>query len=157
MAKGDGKNLAATGRVDGLDDSLGSDTANAEVWSGDFACSDLAMSQADAGDQTQADQLVAQAGGVTPLSGLAMAMDTRRTLHVVQAFESGQEARQNLRPRAELATGVAVGRGDNFSDDFRLTRSVTAGSTVLLDLTPRQPSGFVLSALYDGPVLFATC
>jgi hypothetical protein len=24
-------------------------------------------------------------------------------------------------------------------------------------MEPKQPTGFVLSALYDGPVIFATC
>ena len=73
VAKGDGKNLASSGKVDGLDDTLGR-PANAMLWSGDFACEDLAMSKADQDSQTQADDLVQRAGGVTPLSGLAMAM-----------------------------------------------------------------------------------
>jgi hypothetical protein len=156
VASGDGDNLASTGRVDGLDDSLGH-AANAMVWSGDFACQDLAMSQADNESQDEADALVKKAGGVTPVSGLAMSMLANRTLRVAEHFENGGEARQNLRPRARLAVGSAVGRGGNFSDDFKLTRSRTSGSTVLLDLVPREKTGYVLSALYDGPVLFATC
>ena len=40
---------------------------------------------------------------------------------------------------------------------FRLTGSRAVGSEVVLDLEPRDATGFVLSALYDGPVLFATC
>ena len=66
VAKGDGKSLASTGKVDGLDDTLGR-PANAMLWSGDFACEDLAMSQADQDSQTQADDLVQKAGGVTPV------------------------------------------------------------------------------------------
>ena len=86
-----------------------------------------------------------------------MAMLANRTLRVVARFENGDEARKNLRPRARLAVGEAVGRGGAFSDDFRLTRSRTDGSTVVLDLAPREKSGYVLSALYDGPLIFATC
>ena len=156
VAKGDGKSLASTGKVDGLDDTLGR-PADAMLWAGDFACEDLAMSKADQDSQTQADELVQRAGGVTPLSGLAMAMTASRTLRVVAAFETSEEARRNLRPRAKLAVGDAVGRGGAFSDNFRLTVSKTSGSTVVLHLKPREKSGFVLSALYDGPLIFATC
>jgi hypothetical protein len=156
VAKGDQKSLASTGKVAGLDDTLGR-PANAMLWSGDFACEDLAMSKADQDSQTQADDLVQKAGGVTPLNGLAMAMSANRTLRVVAAFETSEEARRNLRPRAKLAVGDAVGRGGSFSDDYRLTLSKTSGSTVVLDLRPKEKSGFVLSALYDGPLIFATC
>ncbi len=155
-ARGDRDSLASTGKVDGLDNTLGR-PANAMLWSGDFACEDLAMSQADEDAQTRADELVDRLGGVSPVSGLAMAMLANRTLRVVARFENGDEARKNLRPRAKLAVGEAVGRGGDFSDDFRLTRSRTDGSTVVLDLAPRQKSGYVLSALYDGPLIFATC
>jgi hypothetical protein len=155
-ATGDAKSLASTGRVQGLDGTLGH-AANAMLWSGDFACQDLAMSQADSESQDQADALVKKDGGVTPVTGLAMAMLANRTLRVAEHFQDDGEARQNLTPRAKLAVGTAVGRGGDFSDDFRLTKSRTSGATVLLDLVPRQKSGYVLSSLYDGPVLFATC
>ena len=80
-----------------------------------------------------------------------------RTLRVVEHFEDSKQAEENLRPRAKLAVGEAPGRGVSFSDDFKLTPSGSNGSQVVLDLTPREPTGYVLSALYDGPVLFATC
>jgi hypothetical protein len=156
VAEGHGDNLASSGKVHGLDATLPR-PANAVVWAGDFACSDLAMSKADSDDQDQADDLVQKAGGVTPLSGLAMAMEPDRTLRVVMGFENDGDARRNLRPRARLSVGEAVGRGGDFSDDYRLIRSRTNGSTVVLDLKPRQKTGYVLSALYDGPVIFATC
>jgi hypothetical protein len=131
--------------------------AAAMVWSGDFACSDLAMSQADQDAQDQADALVRQAGGVTPLSGLAMTLAPDRTLTVAEQFESSGQAKENLRPRARLAVGDAPGRGGSFSDDLRLRSSRTDGSAVLLELVPKERTGFVLSALDNGPVLFATC
>ncbi len=156
VARGDGDNLASSGKVDGLAGPLGK-PANAMVWAGDFACSDLAMSQADTDSQDQADNLVKSAGGVTPLSGMAMAMQPSRTLRVVMAFQSGEDARRNLRPRAKLAVGDAIGRGGSFSDDFRLRTTRTDGSVVVLDLVPRQKTGYVLSDLYDGPLIFASC
>ncbi|SDT01037.1 hypothetical protein SAMN04488570_3285 [Nocardioides scoriae] len=156
VASGDADGLTAKAGVDDLAGRLGT-VDNALVWPGDFACEDLAMSQADDDDQAQADDLVRQAGGVTPLAGFAMGMTADRTLHVVSHFESSDQARANLRPRARLAVGEAVGRSGRFSDDFDLTRSTAVGSDVLLDLAPKRDDAFVLSALYDGPVLFATC
>lgn len=131
--------------------------AAAMLWSGDFACSDLAMSRADQDSQDHADALVADAGGVTPLSGLVMALAADRTLTVGELFESSGQAGDNLRPRAELAVGEAPGRGGSFSDDLELISSRTDGSAVLLELRPKADEGFVLSALDNGPVLFATC
>ena len=115
------------------------------------------MASADEDDQDQAKKLVSQAGGVTPVNGLAMAMMPDRTLRVVLHFEDSDRAQKNLRARAKLAVGDAPGRGVSFADDFKLTGSSSKGSEVVLDLTPRQPTGYVLSSLYDGPVLFATC
>ncbi len=155
-ASGDSPSLGDKDGIAALSDRLGH-PANALLWSDDFACDDLAMSHADPDDQARAELLVRKAGGVTPLSGLAMAMEPDRTLRVVVHFEDAERARKNLRPRARLAVGEAVGRGVSFSDSFRLTSSRAVGSEVVLDLKPRDPTGFVLSALYDGPVLFATC
>lgn len=156
VASGEGDSFTS---VDGVSDLAGrlGDPANALIWGRDFACSDLAMSQADEDAQAEAEQRVDDAGGVTPLTGLAMAMLPDRTLRVVAHFEDSERAKKNLRPRATLAVGEAVGRGGSFADDFELESSRAVGSDVLLDLRPRTKSGYVLSALYDGPVLFATC
>jgi hypothetical protein len=155
-AKGDADTLGSTGTTSSLAEAF-EEPATAMLWAGDFACEDLAMSSADEDDQATAEQLVADAGGVSPLSGLAMAMSSDRTLQVVGAFEDERQAEDNLRPRAKLAVGEAVGRGGSFADDFELTASRAVDSTVRLTLEPRESTGFVLSALYDGPVLFATC
>jgi len=156
VAQGDGSSAAS---VDGVGDMAAQldGPANAMLWTRDFACDDLAMSQADQADQDSADRLVQQAGGVTPLNGFAMGMLPDRTLRVVAHFEDSERAQKNLRPRAELAVGDAPGRGVAFSDAFRLTRSRAGGSEVVLDLVPKERTGYVLSALYDGPLLFATC
>lgn len=86
-----------------------------------------------------------------------MSMQPDRTVDVAMAFESSRQARDNLRPRAQLVVGQAAGRSGSFADDFRLTRSRTAGSDVVLTLRARHQQGFVLSDLDSGPVLFATC
>ena len=156
VGAGDGDSVDSVDGVGDLVDGLG-DVANAMIWTGDFACEDLAMSQADTQDQQQADELISQAGGVSPLDGLAMGMSRDRALHVVAAFEDSTRARHDLRPRAKLAVGEAVGRAGSFSDDFRLTSSKAVGRTVRLVLQPRNPDDYVLSDVYDGPVIFASC
>lgn len=129
---------------------------SAAVYSGDYACSALAMSHADASDEEQADQLVEQAGDVDPVTGFAMAAQPGGDVRVVMSFADDDQARANADSRAKLAAGPAPGQGGDFSDRFSV-RSVTAdGSVVTLDLHPRD-GAYVLSDLSTGPVLFATC
>ncbi len=156
VAAGDGDAAASVDGVGDLADGLGN-VANAVLWTGDFACEDLAMSQADEEDQQLADRLIGRAGGVSPLNGLAMGMSRDRALHVVAAFEDSDRARHDLRPRAVLAVGEAVGRAGSFADDFRLVSSKAVGRTVRLVLRPKSRTAYVLSAVYDGPVIFASC
>ena len=89
--------------------------------------------------------------------GFAMGMQPDRTLRVVEHFEDSDRAEENLRPRAKLAVGEAPGRGLTMSDYFDLTTSKAQGSDVVLDLAPKRTTGYVLSALDDGPLLLATC
>ena len=155
-ALGKSPSLADVASTDDLAGKV-QDPAAAMLWSRDFACSDLAMSQADTDAQAQADALVAEAGGVSPLTGLVMAMGPDRGLTVGELFEDSGQAKDDLRPRARLAVGEAPGRGGSFSDDFDLVSSHTDGAAVMLKLKPKHRTGFVLSALDNGPVLFATC
>lgn len=157
VADGNGRSLATVDSARNLVAHL-AEPAAAVLWAGDFACTDLAMSHADSGSQQQADRLIAEAGKISPLSGLVMALSPGRTLTVAEQFESSQQAQENLHARARLAVGEAVGRGEAmFSDDLRLTASKAVDSTVLLTMRPRGSGVFPLSSLYDGPVIFATC
>ena len=133
------------------------DTTSAFLWADDFACEDLSMSQAGNDDQALADRLVTKAGGIDPLSGLVMSMRSNRTVDVAMAFEDSRQAGNNLGPRAQLVVGQAAGRSGSLDEDFKLTRSRTAGSDVVLTLEPRAKTGFSLSQISSGPVLFATC
>lgn len=134
------------------------DPVAAELWSRDFACDDLSMSKSEDQDtQNEADALVAQAGKITPLTGLVMALDADRDFAVSQLFEDVEDAKTNLPARAKLAVGPAPGRGGSFSDDLELVSSETKGASVQLRFEPREDTGFLLSALDTGPVLFATC
>lgn len=137
--------------VDSLDEP-----ATAELWARDFACTDLSMTSAGPEDQAEAAALVAQAGKVSPLSGLVMSMAKDRTFTVSELFESDRQAEENLRARARLIVGASPGNG-SFAENLTLTSSRTDGKLVELVLEPKTPTGFVLGAYNQNAVLFATC
>ena len=128
----------------------------AVLWGADFACEDLAMASADEEDQQVADQLVQEAGGVSPLTGLVVATQADGSLRVALEFETEDQASENLQPRVDLAAGEAPGQGGSFADRFTVSNGEADGDTVLLELDPGGAE-FVFSDLTSGPVLFATC
>ena len=73
------------------------------------------------------------------------------------AFADDRQATANLRPRARLFVGPAVAREGSYADDLRLVRSRSEDSTVVLTAKPKERTGFALSEVSAGPVLFATC
>lgn len=157
VARGDAAPVADVAGVGDLAERLG-ETSNALLWTRDFACEDLSMARADEDAQQQAEALVDGVGGLQPLAGFAMGMGGPRRLRVVAHLEDEARAREDLEPRATLAVGEAPGRGSgSFADDYRLVRSRALGSDVVLDLRSRERDGFVLSGLYDGPLVFAGC
>jgi hypothetical protein len=132
------------------------DPLAAAVYTGDFACRSLSMTQADESDQSAADQLVAAAGGVDPLAGFAMAAQADGSVRVALAFENDEQARRNADSRSALAAGPAPGQGGDFADRFDLGPVTADGRVVTLELRPVEDSP-VLSDLSTGPVLFASC
>ncbi|MBA3781089.1 MAG: hypothetical protein H0X12_04450 [Nocardioides sp.] len=149
--------LAADGieDVDDVVSETGSPLA-ASVYSGDYACSKLAMSQADETDQAQADALVDAAGKVSPLTGFAMSAQLDGDIRVALSFETDDQAKTNADSRSRLASGPAPGQGGDFTDRFDTVEVRASGRVVVLDLAPTEGS-YVLSDLSSGPVLFATC
>lgn len=147
-----------TGGVEELDevvDASGEPLA-AAVYDGTVACSSLAMGNADPADRDQAEQLVAAAGEVSPLTGFAMATQPAGDVRVSMSFESEEQARVNADTRAALAAGPAPGQGGDFTDRFELGRVTAEGEMVVMRLEPVEGS-YLLSDLTSGPVLFATC
>lgn len=145
-------------RVEGLSavaDAEGS-PLSAAVYTGDYACGALAMAQADATDQAEAAQRVAEAGTVDPYLAFAMGRGGDGEVRVALEFENGDQARTNADSRAALATGPAVGQGGDFADRFSLADARADGDVVTLDLVA-APRAAVLGDLSTGPVLFATC
>jgi hypothetical protein len=143
--------------VDGVAELVGTagKATVAMLWADDFACRDLAMSQADPTEDAEGDALVEEAGGIHPLEGLVMAQQADSTLSVAMVFETEEQASDNLQPRTDLASGPAPGQGGTFSERFRVTDSVAEGRVVRMTFDPAK--GTVLGDLSQGPVLFATC
>jgi hypothetical protein len=143
---------------DGMEQTLeaSGEPLTAAVYAGDYTCSALAMSHADAADQEEADQLVAEAGEVNPVTGFAMSVQPGGHVRVVLAFDNDDQARTNADSRATLAAGPAPGQGGDFGDRFSVGSVTADGPLVTLDLKPR-PDTYVFSDLSSGPLLFATC
>ncbi len=128
----------------------------AAVYDGAYACEELAMAQADDADQAEADQLVAAAGGVHPLTGFAMGALPSGDLRAVLQVEDADDAPGDADARAQLAAGPAPGQGGDFGDRFSIEAAGSDGREITLDLRPVE-GAYVLSDLTSGPVLFATC
>ncbi|MEQ6901613.1 hypothetical protein [Nocardioides sp. YIM 152588] len=159
--RGDEDTTAGTssdGSAGGVSAAVGAlgDVRAAAVYSGDYACVALSMTQADTDDQAEAARLVDEAGGVHPLDGFAIGTAGDGDLRVALALESEEAAREDADSRSVLAAGPAPGQGGTFPERFRLGEVVADGRVVTLDLAP-EPRTFVLSDLSAGPVLFATC
>ena len=129
---------------------------SAAVYTGEQACSALAMGQADPSDQDEADQLIEAAGEVHPLTGFAMAAQPGGDVRVAMAFETEDAARVDAETRSVLASGPAPGQGGDFPERFSLGEVRSEGEVVTMELRPVTNS-FVLSDLSTGPLLFATC
>ena len=150
----DGDDDAAAGLSD-LASRLGEPLA-AAVYDGAYACERLAMAQADEGAQAEADQLVAAAGGVHPLTGFAMGALAGGELRAVLQVEDADDAPGDADARAQLAAGPAPGQGGDFTDRFSVESAGSDGREITLALKPEEGT-YVLSDLTSGPVLFATC
>ena len=104
VIRGDEESL---GSVDGVDDlvSVAEDAPTVALWVDDYACEELAMSQADPSDIDAAEGLVGEVGGVHPLAGLVMAQRPDGSLGVGMRFASSDQASADLQPRVDLAGG----------------------------------------------------
>ena len=156
VVSGSAGSLAEVEGVADLADAAG-EPASAVLMASDFACVALGMAEADEEDQALADERIAEAGGVSPLAGVVLALAPDRSLTVGMHFESEEQASHDLRPRTTLASGEAVGQGGTFEERFRVVEAVADGDLLVMDLEPTEPDLPVLSDLWQGPVLFATC
>jgi hypothetical protein len=154
VATGDEDSVMAEDGVSQLVAAAGDDVRSAQLWVGDFACEDLAMSKADPVDRQEGDRLTDKVGGVHPLDGLVLARRTGRAATIGMWFATDAQAEDDLQPRTDLARGAAPGQGGTFGDRFSVTRAVQDGRLVRLDVQARDT---LMSDLGQGAVLFATC
>ena len=150
--------LARGDRDDGVAEAVAAagPALSAAAYTGDQACSALAMSEADPAERTRASELLSAAGKVHPLDGFAMATQPGGQVRVAMAFETAEQARSDADSRSRLAAGPAPGQGGSFPDRFRLGKVVASGTVLTMTLHPVD-GAFVLSDLTSGPVLFASC
>ena len=150
----------AQGDKDGLDlsDLAGpaGDPLAAVVLADDLACDKLSMSKADTDAQATAEQLVEQAGGVSPLTGYLVALGADRSLTVVFDFESDDQAEKDARSREALAGAEDPGQLLAYKELFHVDDVEQDGHTVVLTATTVADSA-PLSNLSAGPVLLASC
>ena len=144
--------------VDGIEElaSAADSPVTAVQWTSTFACEDLSMGETDDEDQRVGEELVAEAGEISPLDGLVMAQQADRSLVVGMHFESSDQASSNLQPRVDLASGEAPGQGGTFDERFSIASAEADDQDVVLTLEPRSYDP-LLSDISSGPVLFATC
>lgn len=131
-------------------------TSGAVVYTGDHACGELAMSQADPTERTRAAELIEEAGGVHPLTAFAMGAEPGGDVRVALVLDSDDQARADADSRSQLAAGPAPGQGGTFPERFDLGKVTADGTVVTMELAPVEDSP-VLSDLTTGPVLFAAC
>lgn len=147
----DGQDDGVSAVVDAAGDAL-----SAVAYTGDHACSALAMTAADPADRTRAGELIEEAGEVHPLAGFAIAGLPGGDVRVTMAFDNEDQARTDSHSRGFLASGAAPGQGGSFPERFTLGRVAVTGRVLTMPLDPVD-GAFVVSDLSHGPVLFATC
>ncbi|HVK29389.1 MAG TPA: hypothetical protein VM575_13695 [Nocardioides sp.] len=150
--------LARGARDDAVADAaaaLGT-TTGAVVYTGDHACGELAMSQADPAERTRGAELIEEAGGVHPLTAFAMGTEPGGDVRVALVLDSDDQARADADSRSQLAAGPAPGQGGTFPERFDLGKVTADGTVVTMELAPVDDSP-ILSDLTTGPVLFAAC
>lgn len=123
---------------------------------GDRACAELGFAEADEGARAEAEQLVAAAGGVSPLDGYLVALGPDDTWTAVLGFEDDRRAERDLVPRQRLAAGADPGQGGSYPELLRLESAETDGSSVVLRGEAR-PAAYALTQTTQGPVLLASC
>jgi hypothetical protein len=150
----------ARGEEDGLDLSNVAESVEeplaASILEGDLACDRLSMSKADPDAQAVADQLIDEAGGVSPLTGFLVALGADRRLTVVWDFENDDQAAQDARSRRALAGAEDPGQFLAYPEVFRIADVEADGDKVVLTGTARAGQA-PISNLTTGPVLLAAC
>lgn len=139
----------------------------ADVWVRDSVCGDTKLSYSaqpapDANTEQEINTAINEAGGVGPLVGFALTLNTDNTVTAAMQYTSDSSAQHDLKARATLATGQRYSIGTNFGDVFSVASAKTSNSTILLNLQPvsgaESSTGVpLLPWLIQGDVIFASC
>lgn len=148
--------IAALTQSNPVPDTVSGSALSAFTYSGDYACSSLAMARASSDDQASAQGLLARAGALDPMTSYTLARQSAADVTVSMGFASGDQAHTNALTRQNLAVGPAPGIGGRFTDIFTLRDTTWTGRVATLHLTPVGGSA-LMGMLASGPVLFASC
>lgn len=133
----------------------------ADVWVRDSVCGDTKISYSaqgypDPSVQQQISTAINQAGGLTPLNGFALTLNTDSTVTAAAQFDSNAAAQRDLKPRTALASGPTYVSSDNYAQEFSILSADTKNATILLNLQPVEGDA-ILSQLVQGAIIFASC
>jgi hypothetical protein len=151
VARGDEDGLDLAGLADPVEDPLA-----AIALTSDYACEALAMSAADEGAQATAEQLVDDAGGVSPLTGYLAALQPDGHLALVFDYETDDQADEDARARGALAAAEDPGQMVAYPELFEVEEAAADGDAVVVTGSV-VGDAFPLSNLTQGPVLVAAC
>ena len=152
VVKGDKDGLDLGELVDPIEEPLA-----AVAFASDFVCEDLSMGEADEGGQALAEELIDDAGGVSPLTGYVAALEPDHRMSLVFDFETDKQAEKNAKSRRELAGMDDPGQLVSYPELFQVDDSEADGHRVVLRLKDVVADGFALTNTTQGPVLLATC
>ncbi|MGH3507112.1 MAG: hypothetical protein ACRDO2_07900 [Nocardioidaceae bacterium] len=155
-ATGDEASLGEEGRVRDMATSLGDGPVAATVLVGARTCDVAGFADADPGTRAVVRQRIEEAGGVSRLDGLALALVADGSLTLAMHVATGN-AEADLEARQVLATGEAPGQGGTFEERFTVTEASADEGVLTMRLDPADPDERLLSDLGRGSLLPAVC
>ncbi len=123
---------------------------------GGRVCTELSFTAADPGAQAEAEQIIDDAGGATPLDGYLAALGPDGSWTAAFGYESATQAKRDRDVRAKLAVQDDPGQMQSYPDLFTVDSVDTDGASVVLRGHARD-SSYALTQVTQGPVLLASC
>lgn len=148
--------LDEEGRVGDLATALDDDPVAATVLVGARTCDVAGFADADPGTRAVVQQRIDEAGGVSRLDGLILALAADGSLTLAMHVETG-DAEADLDARQKLATGEAPGQGGTFEERFSVAKASADDGVLTMRLDPAERGVRLLSDLSRGSLLPAVC